>query len=76
MLALSCDDIKSHESWIKDIKKYSNIDENVDFPFPIIEDKDFTLAAKYHMVDYTASSEIGNIVTARAVYISLITHLT
>ena len=76
MIALSCDDIQSHKSWIEDIKKYSNIDENAEFPFPIIEDKDFILAAKFHMIDHIASNEIGQYVTARAVilYYSIILH--
>ena len=68
MVAISCDDIESHCTWIEDIKNFSHLGEINQFPFPIIDDKDYTIASKFNMIDFNATTETGKLVTCRAVF--------
>ncbi|CAH7682570.1 thioredoxin-like protein [Phakopsora pachyrhizi] len=47
LIGLSCDDVKSHDDWIKDINKTFN----VDLKFPIIADQDRKVATLFDMLD-------------------------
>ncbi|GGH29160.1 peroxiredoxin [Sphingobacterium alkalisoli] len=61
VLALSVDDIEDHFGWIKDINETQNT--NVDFP--IIADKDRTVAELYDMIHPNASATA----TVRSVFV-------
>lgn len=61
VLALSVDDIEDHFGWIKDINETQNA--NVDFP--IIADKDRTVAELYDMIHPNASATA----TVRSVFV-------
>merc|ERR1712080_759870 len=49
LIALSCDDVESHNGWIKDIVSYNNI--STGFSFPIIADPGRDVATLYGMMD-------------------------
>lgn len=66
MIALSCDDVESHNGWIKDIKGYSNCDS---FEYPIIADPKRDLAVKFGMLDPEEKDKAGLPLTARCVFI-------
>jgi alkyl hydroperoxide reductase subunit AhpC len=38
MIALSCNEAETHNSWIKDIQAYGRLDADSKFPYPIIDD--------------------------------------
>ncbi len=38
MIALSCNEAETHNSWIKDIQAYGKLDAGTKFPYPIIDD--------------------------------------
>ena len=38
MIALSCNEADTHNSWIKDIQAYGKLDADAKFPYPIIDD--------------------------------------
>jgi 1-Cys peroxiredoxin 6 len=66
MIALSVDDVDSHNGWIKDIQAYSDLGAN--FPFPIIADKR-DLAVKFGMLDPDERDKEGMPLTARCVFV-------
>ena len=59
LLGLSVDNMNSHLSWVYNIYRTTGIK----IPFPIIEDKDATIAKMYNMMDESYET------TARCVYI-------
>jgi len=65
MIALSCDEVDSHQGWIKDIDAYSC----GKFPFPIIADPKRDLGVQLGMIDADEKDSKGMPVTARAVFI-------
>ncbi|XP_071096407.1 peroxiredoxin-6-like [Haliotis cracherodii] len=67
MIALSCDDVVSHKGWSKDVMAYAK--QSGDFPYPIISDKDRSLAVKLGMVDPAEKDAAGLALTCRAVFI-------
>ena len=38
MIALSCNEAETHNSWIKDIQAFGKLDAGTKFPYPIIDD--------------------------------------
>jgi 1-Cys peroxiredoxin 6 len=68
MIALSCDDAESHRGWIKDLEGYCELPSGT-FPYPIIADKDRTLAVKFGMLDPDELNSAGMPLTARVVYV-------
>lgn len=60
VLAISVDDLESHNSWIKDI----NLTQNTNVEFPIIADPDQIISKAYAMIHENASSSA----TVRSVY--------
>ena len=64
MIALSCDDVESHNEWIKDIKAYTKTTE---FPYSIIADPSRELAVQFGMVDPDEKDKKGLPLTCRAV---------
>ena len=73
MIALSCNDMSSHLSWLEDIKHYANIEASHKFPYPIIDDQHRILAIRLGMIEnYNAKtserfSKTGLPLTCRAV---------
>uniref|UniRef100_T1J9Z2 1-Cys peroxiredoxin n=1 Tax=Strigamia maritima TaxID=126957 RepID=T1J9Z2_STRMM len=67
MLALSCNDLNSHQGWIKDIQAYSEL--NGSFPYPIISDENRDLAVQLGMIDPMEKDKDGLPLTCRAVFI-------
>lgn len=67
MIALSCDDVTSHDGWIEDIKGVREKKE--DFPYPIIADPKRELAVKFGMLDPEEKDKAGLPLTARCVFI-------
>ncbi|KAJ3183228.1 hypothetical protein HDU85_002254 [Gaertneriomyces sp. JEL0708] len=68
VLGLSCNDLSSHEEWLKDIDSTQNC--HVDFP--IIADADRRVATLYNMLDYQDPSNVdrrGMPFTVRSVFI-------
>lgn len=68
LIALSCDDVESHNNWITDIKSYASI-ESEEFPYPIISDAKRELAIELGMVDPVEKDKEGLPLTCRAVFI-------
>jgi len=67
-IGLSCNDLDSHEDWIKDINELSN----VNLSFPIIADADRKIATLYDMLDeqdLTNVDQKGIPFTVRSVFI-------
>ena len=69
MIALSCDPVDTHKSWIKDIQAYGNLDTSKNFPYPIIDDTSRELAHKLGMIDPDERDSKGMPLTARAVFV-------
>ncbi|XP_050684313.1 peroxiredoxin-6 isoform X1 [Leptidea sinapis] len=69
VIGLSCDSVASHEAWCKDIKFYADCSDDDKFPYPIIEDKDRSLAMKLGMIDKDELDSHGMPLSARAVFI-------
>lgn len=67
MIALSCDSVKSHLEWTKDIQAYGNL--SGDFPYPIIDDSSRELAVALNMLDKDEIGSAGLPLTCRAVFI-------
>jgi len=67
MVAVSCDSVADHSSWIKDIQAYNCIEG--DFPFPIVSDEKRELAVKLGMLDPDEKDAGGMPLTARACFI-------
>nr|ALJ10926.1 alkyl hydroperoxide reductase [Dolomedes sulfureus] len=68
LIALSCDDVDSHNRWIEDIKSYACL-KGEGFPFPIISDKNRDLATSLGMIDPDEKDKEGLPLTCRAVFI-------
>jgi len=74
-IALSCDSIENHHTWIKDLQVYGtecNVDKCTsggEFPFPIIADSDRKLAKQLGMIDPDEFDSKGLPLTARAVFV-------
>ena len=66
LIALSCDDVESHNGWINDIKAYNNLTE---FSYPIIADPKRDVAEMYGMMDPDEKDAAGIALTCRAVFI-------
>ncbi|XP_071802111.1 peroxiredoxin-6-like [Asterias amurensis] len=66
LIALSIDDVDSHNGWIKDIQADSQL--TGEFPFPIISDNR-DLAVKFGMLDPDERDKAGLPLTARCVFI-------
>jgi len=67
LIALSCDDVESHNGWIGDIVAYNNIAGTVSFP--IIADPSREVANLYGMLDPDEKDGDGIPLTCRAVYV-------
>lgn len=68
-IALSIDSTESHLKWIPDIKAYGNIDQSSEFPYPIIDDQNRSLAVKFNMLDQDEVNSSGIVLTCRAVFV-------
>jgi len=76
-IALSCDTVENHMSWIKDLQMYGNpctgdkctVASAGEFPFPIIDDSDRKLAKQLGMIDPDEFDSKGLPLTARAVFV-------
>ncbi|XP_066971528.1 peroxiredoxin-6 [Macrobrachium rosenbergii] len=67
LLALSCDNVASHNGWIKDIQAYNNL--SGEFPYPIVADENRDLAVSLGMVDPDEKDAAGMPLTCRAVFV-------
>ncbi|XP_052208408.1 1-Cys peroxiredoxin A [Diospyros lotus] len=65
LLALSCDDVNSHQEWIKDIEAYNGHKVT----YPIIADPNRELIKQLNMVDPDQKDPAGNQVPSRALHI-------
>jgi len=68
LIALSCDSVEDHCGWGKDVMEYAGCGEGK-LPFPIIADKDRTLAVQLGMVDPDERTAAGLALTARCVFV-------
>lgn len=68
IIAMSCDDLESHEGWMKDILWKANCKENR-LPYPIIADKNRELAIRLGMIDMDEKNAAGIPLSARGVFI-------
>lgn len=68
-IALSIDSAESHAKWIPDIKAYANIEQNTEFPYPIIDDANRALAVNFNMLDKDEINSSGIVLTCRAVFV-------
>ncbi|KAJ4978950.1 hypothetical protein NE237_009730 [Protea cynaroides] len=66
LLGLSCDDIQSHNNWIKDIESYSG---GCKVKFPIIADPKREIIKELNMVDPDEKDATGNQVPSRALHV-------
>lgn len=71
LIALSCDSVDSHHSWIKDIGSYEPKLEITEkgLPYPIIADPKRDIAFRLGMMDAVAKDSAGMALTARAVFV-------
>jgi len=67
LIALSCNDVSSHQGWIKDIQINSKLEGH--FPYPIIADPNREIAILYGMLDPAERDAKGIALTARAVFV-------
>merc|ERR1712228_1150121 len=67
LIALSCDEVDSHNGWIKDIIAYNNL--STGFSYPIIADPKREVATLYGMMDPDEKDAKGIPLTCRAVFI-------
>lgn len=68
MIALSCDDVDSHNGWTKDVQCFAG-KEGAEFPYPIIADPSRDLAVQFGMIDPDEKDDKGMPLTCRAVFI-------
>ncbi|KAJ4956365.1 hypothetical protein NE237_013148 [Protea cynaroides] len=66
LLGLSCDDIQSHNNWIKDIESYSG---GCKVKFPIIADPKREIIKELNMVDPDEKDATGKEVPSRALHV-------
>ncbi|ESP00876.1 hypothetical protein LOTGIDRAFT_225601 [Lottia gigantea] len=67
LIALSCDDVDSHNGWAKDVMFFAGSEGKL--PYPIIADPKRELAVKLGMVDPDEKDAAGMPLTCRAVFI-------
>ncbi|XP_064092299.1 peroxiredoxin-6-like [Macrobrachium nipponense] len=67
LIALSCDNVASHNGWIKDIQAYNKL--SGEFPYPIVADENRDLAVSLGMVDPDEKDAAGMPLTCRAVFV-------
>jgi len=65
-LAVSCDDVASHNSWIPDICAYSGV---TGIDYPIIGDEKRTFASLFGMLDPEFKDDLGMPLTVRSVFV-------
>jgi len=68
VVALSCNDVKSHEGWVKDIEATS-YSKGSPIAYPIIADPNRDIANLYKMVDPEEKNAKGLPMTCRAVFV-------
>ncbi|XP_058077190.1 1-Cys peroxiredoxin [Magnolia sinica] len=66
LLGLSCDDVQSHNEWIKDIEAYT---PGCKVKYPIIADPKTEVIKQLNMVDPDEKDSSGNLVPSRALHI-------
>ncbi|XP_062109377.1 1-Cys peroxiredoxin [Humulus lupulus] len=66
LVGLSCDDVQSHNEWIKDIEAYT---PGAKVRYPIIADPNRELMKQLNMVDPEEKDSSGNQVPSRALHI-------
>ncbi|XP_010270928.1 PREDICTED: 1-Cys peroxiredoxin [Nelumbo nucifera] len=66
LLGLSCDDIQSHNDWIKDIEAYT---PGCKVNYPIVADPNREIIKHLNMVDPDEKDSTGNPVPSRALHI-------
>ncbi|GLT60254.1 hypothetical protein SLA2020_330270 [Shorea laevis] len=66
LLGLSCDDVKSHNEWVKDIEAYT---PGCKVKYPIISDPNREIIEQLNMVDPDEKDSSGNPVPSRALHI-------
>ena len=64
LIALSCDEVDSHNGWIKDIIAYNNL--STGFSYPIIADPKRDVANLYGMMDPDEKDAKGIPLTCRS----------
>lgn len=67
VVALSCNDIPSHEVWLKDV--VAHCDNKIGIDFPMIADPTREIAIKFGMLDPTNNDASSMPLTARSVFI-------
>jgi alkyl hydroperoxide reductase subunit AhpC len=65
VIGLSVDPLDSHQGWASDIKDVTGSEVN----FPLIADKDHSIAEQYDMLPATAGTALADVLTVRSVYI-------
>jgi alkyl hydroperoxide reductase subunit AhpC len=65
VIGLSVDPVDKHGDWSQDIKDVTGNDVN----FPLIADKDHSIAEAYDMLPNTAGLELAEVMTVRSVFI-------
>jgi thioredoxin-dependent peroxiredoxin len=65
VIGLSVDPVDKHGEWSEDIKDVTGNEVN----FPLIADKDHSIAEAYDMLPNTAGTELADVVTVRSVFI-------
>lgn len=67
VVALSCNDISSHQTWLKDV--VAHCDSKIGIEFPMIADPTRDIAVKFGMLDPTNKDKFALPLTARSVFI-------
>jgi len=67
VIALSCDDVDSHNGWAKDVQDYAG--QKGILPYPIIADPNRDIAVQCGMLDPDERDKKGMPLTCRAVFI-------
>ena len=67
VIALSCNDISSHEVWLKDV--VAHCENKIGIDFPMIADPSREIAVKFGMLDPTNKDKCALPLTARSVFI-------
>ena len=65
VIGLSVDPVDKHGDWSSDIKDVTGNEVN----FPLIADKDHSIAEAYDMLPATAGTELAEVMTVRSVYV-------
>ena len=65
VIGLSVDAVDSHSGWAQDIKDVTGAEVN----FPLIADKDHSIAETYDMLPNTAGTTLPEVLTVRSVYV-------